>query len=186
MQQLQTHKSNCFWCPSDWNFAHFANFAMIFCKYFLHCLENRCSLAAQKLKFSIKDFFGKCDQTRRKLRIWSYLLKKSLMENFTFCAVSRSWPTTVLKIDFFTDILQELCLQTFGKYLRQILIFMWNSTIREKFNFCFSEDFYKYWSNFYFGRRTECYAIILWSFEVFHLTTREANREHQFLANNHP
>ena len=42
---------------------------------------------AQKMKFSIKDFFSKCDQIRRKLRIWSHLLKKSLMENFTFCAV---------------------------------------------------------------------------------------------------
>ena len=39
------------------------------------------------LKFSIKDFFGKCDQIRRILRIWSHLLKKSLMENFIFCAV---------------------------------------------------------------------------------------------------
>ena len=29
----------------------------------------------------MKDFFSKCDQIRRKLRIWSYLLKKSLMEN---------------------------------------------------------------------------------------------------------
>ena len=26
------------------------------------------------MKFSIKDFFSKCDQIRRKLRIWSYLL----------------------------------------------------------------------------------------------------------------
>ena len=42
---------------------------------------------AQKMKFSIKDFFSKCDQIRRKLRIWSYLLKISLMENFIFCAV---------------------------------------------------------------------------------------------------
>ena len=42
---------------------------------------------AQKMKFSIKDFFSKCDQVRRKLRIWSHLLKKSLMENFIFCAV---------------------------------------------------------------------------------------------------
>ena len=41
--------------------------------------------AAQKLKFSIKDFFSKCDQIRRKLRIWSHLLKKSLMESFIFC-----------------------------------------------------------------------------------------------------
>ena len=42
---------------------------------------------AQKMKFSIKDFFSKCDQIRWKLRVWSHLLKKSLMENFIFCAV---------------------------------------------------------------------------------------------------
>ena len=42
---------------------------------------------AQKMKFSIKDFFSKFDQIRRKMRIWSHLLKKSLMENFIFCAV---------------------------------------------------------------------------------------------------
>ena len=42
---------------------------------------------AQKMKFSIKDFFSKCDQIRQKLRIWSHLLNKSLMENFIFCAV---------------------------------------------------------------------------------------------------
>ena len=36
----------------------------------------------EKMKFSIKDFFSKDD-----LRIWSHLLKKSLMENFIFCAV---------------------------------------------------------------------------------------------------
>ena len=42
---------------------------------------------AQKMKFSIKDFFGKCDQIHRKLRIWSHLLEKSLMENFIFCGV---------------------------------------------------------------------------------------------------
>ena len=30
---------------------------------------------------------GIYDQIRRKLRIWSHLLKKSLMENFIFCAV---------------------------------------------------------------------------------------------------
>ena len=39
------------------------------------------------MKFSIQDFFGKSDQIRSFLRIWSYLLKKSLMENFIFCAV---------------------------------------------------------------------------------------------------
>ena len=41
----------------------------------------------QKMKFFIKNFFRKRDQIRIKLRIWSHLLKKSLMENFIFCAV---------------------------------------------------------------------------------------------------
>ena len=40
------------------------------------------------MKFSIKDFFSKCDQILRELQIWSHLLKKSLMENFSFCAVN--------------------------------------------------------------------------------------------------
>ena len=31
---------------------------------------------AQKMKFSIKDFFSKCDQICKFLRIWSHLLKK--------------------------------------------------------------------------------------------------------------
>ena len=48
-------------------------------------------LTAQKMKFSIKDFFRKCDQIHRKLRIWSHLLKKSLMENFILlCSDSHS------------------------------------------------------------------------------------------------
>ena len=43
-----------------------------------HCTKN---------EFSIKDFYSKYEQIHRKLRIWSYLLEKSLMENFIFCAV---------------------------------------------------------------------------------------------------
>ena len=39
------------------------------------------------MKFSIKDLFSKCDQIRSFLRIWSHLLKKSLVENFIFCAM---------------------------------------------------------------------------------------------------
>ena len=41
----------------------------------------------QKMKFFNKDFFSRCDQIRRKLRIWLYSLKKSSMENFIFCTV---------------------------------------------------------------------------------------------------
>ena len=44
-------------------------------------------ITAKRMKFSIKDFFIKCDQIRRFLRIWSHLLKKSLIENFISCAV---------------------------------------------------------------------------------------------------
>ena len=36
------------------------------------------------MKFFIKDFCSKCDQILSFLQIWSYLLKKSLMENFFF------------------------------------------------------------------------------------------------------
>ena len=42
---------------------------------------------AQKMKFSMKDFFSKYIQICSFLRIWSHLLKKFLMENFIFCAV---------------------------------------------------------------------------------------------------
>ena len=41
----------------------------------------------KNIKFSIKNFFSICDQIRSLLRIWSHLLKKSLMKNFIFCAV---------------------------------------------------------------------------------------------------
>ena len=40
------------------------------------------------MKLSITDFVSKCDQTRKFLQIWSHLLKKSVTENFVFCAVS--------------------------------------------------------------------------------------------------
>ena len=49
------------------------------------------------MKFSIKDLFSKCDQIRRKLRIWSHLMKKSLMENLILCAVKALlWKTNLL------------------------------------------------------------------------------------------
>ena len=50
------------------------------------------------MKFCIKDFCSKYNQICRKLRIWSHLLKKSLMENFIFCAVG---PSQTFKIKIF-------------------------------------------------------------------------------------
>ena len=44
-------------------------------------LFRQCQNTAQKLKFSIKDFFSKLGQIRWELQIWSHLLKKALMEN---------------------------------------------------------------------------------------------------------
>ena len=59
--------------------------------YFLFTLNifirTPSALSTYKMKFPIKDFFSKCDQIHRKLRIWSDLLKKSLIESFIFCAV---------------------------------------------------------------------------------------------------
>ena len=51
--------------------------------------QNHCTK-----KFSIKDFFSKCNQIRSFQRIWSHLLNKSLIGNFIFCAVLTkiSWP----------------------------------------------------------------------------------------------
>ena len=46
------------------------------------------------MKFSVRDFLRKWDQILKKQRIWSYLLKKSLMENFIFRAVSFTIPAS--------------------------------------------------------------------------------------------
>ena len=51
------------------------------------------------MKFSIKDFFSKCDQIRSFL---PHLLKKSLMKSFIFCAVPFKylWWNILLKLTF--------------------------------------------------------------------------------------
>ena len=60
---------------------------------------------AQKIKFSIKNFISNCDQIRRKLPIWSHLLKKSLMEYFHFlCSVGKfSWFRLTTPVFTFCD-----------------------------------------------------------------------------------
>ena len=55
--------------------------------YFVPVYEFSAVFTSQKMKFSIKDFFSKCDEIRSFQQIWSHLLKKSLMENFIFCVV---------------------------------------------------------------------------------------------------
>ena len=58
---------------------------------------NKKNITAQKMMFSIKDFFSKCDQTRRFLRIWSHLLKKFLMENFIFVQCNKQRDPVILR-----------------------------------------------------------------------------------------
>ena len=47
------------------------------------------------MKFSVKDFFSKCDEIRRKIGICSHLLQKSLTENFIFRAVKKIIPRSI-------------------------------------------------------------------------------------------
>ena len=63
---------------------------------------------AQKMRFSIKDFFSKCEEIRRKLRIWSHLLKKSLIENLIFCAVYRVLPFRIILKMFAGNMLKTV------------------------------------------------------------------------------
>ena len=68
------------------------------------------------MKFSIKDFFNKCDQIHSFLRIWLHLMKKSLMENFIFCAVYM-WTKQKQALDVFhkKGILKKAILNTSDK-----------------------------------------------------------------------
>ena len=55
------------------------------------------------MRFSIKEFFSKCDQICKKLWISSHLLKKILMDNFIFCAVvpSTSYIISIDRVQYF-------------------------------------------------------------------------------------
>ena len=91
---------------------------------------------AQK-KFSINDFFSKCDQIRRTLQIWSHLLKKSLAENFIFCAVK-------LFLEWLTD---ERCFSFFSSWVHVRDSYHRESATRRKnlgqdFKLCSSDNKY--------------------------------------------
>ena len=64
---------------------------MLFQPEWLLSIMEIVSITAQKMKFSITYIFSKCDQIRRKLRIWSHVLKKSIMKNFNFLCSACSY-----------------------------------------------------------------------------------------------
>ena len=69
---------------------------------------------------------------------------------------------TILRYcDFAMVIFHYWHLQSFTKQSRQILVFMWNSTL-----FLFFRRFLLVLTKFYLERRTMHYAIILWRFEI--------------------
>ena len=80
--------------PSSKNFLRFRNKNLLIELYrniqtFAFQVLRECSSCPSRnhCTKSIKDFFSKCDQIRSFLWFWSHLLKKSLMEDFIFCAV---------------------------------------------------------------------------------------------------
>ena len=77
---------------------------MLFSGYFRHCTKNEV----------FHDFFSKCDQIRSFLRIWSHLLRTSLMKNFIFCAVRTgrsAW-------------FGRLCWYNFNEFVQSIWLFI--------------------------------------------------------------
>ena len=94
-----------------------------FCYFFVLLL---CYFALHKNMFSVKDFFSKCGQIPRKLRIWSHLLNKSLMENFIFCAALSS-----NSINFFIHSLKLLSIYFLFNFKPGIKL----STLRHIFRF---------------------------------------------------
>ena len=58
----------------------------LFLWYYISIIFKTQAYAAQKM-LSLKKYLSECEQVRKKLSIWSNLLKYSLMENLIFCAV---------------------------------------------------------------------------------------------------
>ena len=85
-------------------------------------------ISAQKMKFSIKDLFSKCDQIRRKQQIWSHLLKKSLKGKLHFLCSGNKISSDIL--------LNKLCLKNINIMLR-------TNRLRWVGHVCRSEGFIK-------------------------------------------
>ena len=80
------------------------------------------------MKFSIKNFFSKKDQTRRKLRNWSHLPKISLVENFIFCAVAAVWKASINRwfriSQDYKKLKAELVTTDFTGFIDEMLVFI--------------------------------------------------------------
>ena len=92
------------------NVYHIVHVSIYFWKWITHFFEFSCAhFTAQKMSFSIKDSFIKCEQIRRKLWICSYLLKKSSVSNSIFCTVFNLikfcwWKTCIWRLVLATSL----------------------------------------------------------------------------------
>ena len=89
------------------------------------------TITVPKMKCFIKDFFSKCDQIGSFLRIWSHVLKKSLMEN-SFYAVYNTHERSIVCSE---SVMSSLCWS-----LIFVLILSWWSLISEKLFLSVSND----------------------------------------------
>ena len=87
----------------------------MFCQVVTCDLMKLAPKCCTKMKFSIWNVFSKCDQIRRKPRIWSHLLKKSLLENLIFCAVKRSKARTIYKDQRKKEVIKKHLILTFQR-----------------------------------------------------------------------
>ena len=121
------------------------------------------TFTARKMKFSIKDFFSKCDLIHRKLRIWSHLLKKSFVQNFIICPV--------IKTAFANNLLaaHEICLksklQTLNLLYTLVKNFIFNFRIYKIFfyplrfaDFC-SNEFTSTFAAFSHTKHFHCFIL---------------------------
>ena len=72
----------------------FDRFSFNGCNDFCKGINKIVNNTTQKIKLSIKDFSSNC----RKLRIWSHILEKYLMENLIFWAVIQPLPHETYRI----------------------------------------------------------------------------------------
>ena len=90
------------------------------------------------MKFSIRDFCSKLDQIRKKLRISSHWLEKSLIENFIFRA---AFVLKLIQKELWTEMERRTVKSIWKKHF---LTFNFNEWF-----FCFSRFLLKICPNFY-------------------------------------
>ena len=88
---------------------HFVDFFLLRISFVDPYWKTHCS--AQKMKFLTRDFFSKCDHLHLHLQL--HLLKKSLMENFSYCALTLFLYTVREHIVANTGLIKHVTIQLF-------------------------------------------------------------------------